>query len=264
MATTVPYDESTDKGHRYGNFHNYYEFNPAAERLRFLYDTPEGQDLKNNLLSSSQGPITALDVGCNEGDLTLSLYDWLTNSSAKEETDTPHVIGLGVDIDRKLIERANQRASSEPRYANSVSFFTLDVMSLVKESIPHTLPCPQSPCDKIRSTNENKDSPDAVDKSSQDLSTLSTNEKPTELRSIIDNAIATFKIKNGIKKFSLVTCFSVTMWIHINHGDRGLVDFLHYLSLLSDTIIIESQPWKCYRNAEKRLRRLGRPGHSLL
>eukprot|EP00123_Amoebidium_parasiticum_P021547 comp6922_c0_seq2/m.2670 comp6922_c0_seq2/g.2670 ORF comp6922_c0_seq2/g.2670 comp6922_c0_seq2/m.2670 type:complete len:146 (-) comp6922_c0_seq2:311-748(-) len=33
---------------------------------------------------------------------------------------------------------------------------------------------------------------------------------------------------------------------------------------LGNTFIIESQPWRCYRNAEKRLRRLGQPGHSLL
>lgn len=58
-------------------------------------------------------------------------------------------------------------------------------------------------------------------------------------------------------KFDITFCFSVTMWIHINNGDEGLINFLSFIRDLSETIIIEPQPWKCYRNAQRRMRKSG-------
>ncbi|XP_035445821.2 RNA 5'-monophosphate methyltransferase-like [Spodoptera frugiperda] len=59
------------------------------------------------------------------------------------------------------------------------------------------------------------------------------------------------------RTFDLSFCFSVTMWIHLNNGDAGLLDFLKYLKLISRTIVIEPQPWKCYRNAQRRVKKSG-------
>ncbi|TYZ64895.1 hypothetical protein PybrP1_001118 [[Pythium] brassicae (nom. inval.)] len=58
------------------------------------------------------------------------------------------------------------------------------------------------------------------------------------------------------RQFDLVTCFSVTMWIHLNKGDDGLWKFLERVSDLASHLLIEPQPWKCYRNAQKRLSRM--------
>lgn len=49
------------------------------------------------------------------------------------------------------------------------------------------------------------------------------------------------------RPFELVTCFSVTMWIHLNKGDNGLWTFLERMSDMASHLIIEPQPWKCYR-----------------
>jgi hypothetical protein len=49
------------------------------------------------------------------------------------------------------------------------------------------------------------------------------------------------------RKFDLVTCFSVTMWIHLNHGDDGLWRFLETVSDMTEHLLVEPQPWKCYR-----------------
>lgn len=57
-------------------------------------------------------------------------------------------------------------------------------------------------------------------------------------------------------RFDVVFCFSITMWIHLNHGDDGLEEFLRKACDLSEMIVIEPQPWKCYRNASRRLRRV--------
>lgn len=45
------------------------------------------------------------------------------------------------------------------------------------------------------------------------------------------------------------------MWIHLNKGDEGLQNFLEDVCSISETVLIEPQPWRCYRNASRRLRR---------
>jgi len=47
------------------------------------------------------------------------------------------------------------------------------------------------------------------------------------------------------------------MWIHLNHGDDGLKDFLRYISSISSSLLLEPQPWHCYRTAARRMKRLG-------
>lgn len=66
-----------------------------------------------------------------------------------------------------------------------------------------------------------------------------------------DDAIHSFlelaKRSPSQRPFDLVTCFSVTMWIHLNHGDDGLWKFLDRVSDMTEHLIVEPQPWKCYR-----------------
>ena len=57
--------------------------------------------------------------------------------------------------------------------------------------------------------------------------------------------------------FDITFCFSVTMWIHLNNGDEGLLEFLKFMKSISRTIIIEPQPWKCYRSAQRRVKKSG-------
>lgn len=59
-------------------------------------------------------------------------------------------------------------------------------------------------------------------------------------------------------KFDIIFCFSVTMWIHINNGDEGLFNFLKFIKDNTKILIIEPQPWKCYKNAQKRMKRSGK------
>lgn len=59
------------------------------------------------------------------------------------------------------------------------------------------------------------------------------------------------------KSFDITFCFSVTMWIHINNGDEKFIEFISFLKSSSNCIIIEPQPWKCYKNAQRRMKRAG-------
>lgn len=57
--------------------------------------------------------------------------------------------------------------------------------------------------------------------------------------------------------FDISFAFSVTLWIHLHHGDDGLRAFLRRLCALSRNVIIEPQPWKCYQTCRRRWRRAG-------
>ncbi|NXG07978.1 BN3D2 methyltransferase, partial [Sakesphorus luctuosus] len=61
----------------------------------------------------------------------------------------------------------------------------------------------------------------------------------------------------GRARFDLGVCLSVTMWIHLRHGDRGLRAFLAILAATCAFLLLEPQPWKCYRAAARRQRRAG-------
>ena len=59
-------------------------------------------------------------------------------------------------------------------------------------------------------------------------------------------------------KFDLVSLFSVTMWVHINHGDEGLKELVRRVSAMARFVLLEPQPWKCYQTAARRMRKLGK------
>lgn len=72
-------------------------------------------------------------------------------------------------------------------------------------------------------------------------------------REIIDE----FLRSHRAEKFSLLFVNSITMWIHLHHGDDGLRNFLRYISSIAEYVLIEPQDWKCYRTAVRRMKKLG-------
>lgn len=62
-----------------------------------------------------------------------------------------------------------------------------------------------------------------------------------------------FEVGDEVPK--IIFCFSVTLWVHLNHGDDGLKTFLQLLANSGDYMLIEAQPWKCYRTAVRRAKR---------
>ncbi|XP_060620195.2 RNA 5'-monophosphate methyltransferase [Anolis sagrei] len=77
----------------------------------------------------------------------------------------------------------------------------------------------------------------------------------TDAREVL---LSSYLSRFGRFAFDICFCMSVTMWIHLNHGDSGLVKFLSCLASQCTYLLIEPQPWKCYRAAARRLRKLGR------
>ncbi|KAL6112568.1 bcdin3d [Pungitius sinensis] len=182
-------DETTEPGAApYGNFINYYTFNPPENRLSLVPAT-----LLRDLTFSDAGTLI-LDVGCNSGELSVAFYKHLV-----PEPDERKVHLLGFDLDQVLIQRAQE---NNPLPGN-ISFIPLDV------------------------TKDTRQLQDHLD-------------------------------RHGCPRFHLCLCLAVTMWVHLNHGDGGLLQLLSRLASISQHLLLEAQPWKCYRSAARRLRKLGR------
>nr|CAD7417489.1 unnamed protein product [Timema poppensis] len=175
---------------KFGNFINYYSFNLPENRVKLLPDHLWRKSLK------TASHFVALDVGCNSGDLTQCLYEFLLDRCCG---GTCHI--LGVDIDPALVARA--RHSNAHR--DNVLYECVDVTS-----------------DQDR-----------------------------------EESLSQYLRNHGRTRFDIVFCFSVTMWIHLNRGDEGLTKFLTDICSQTEWLVVEPQPWKCYKEAERRLRRSG-------
>ncbi|XP_056303953.1 pre-miRNA 5'-monophosphate methyltransferase [Danio aesculapii] len=200
-VTHVNSGENEDPGAApYGNFINYYTFNPPENRLGLI---PEAL-LQNIGFTSGDGErVLMLDVGCNSGDLSVALYRHLLNKEASA-SDSPkrELYMLGFDLDRDLIVRAQ---TSNP-FPLNIQFIPLDITD------------------------------------------------DTESRAVLRAYLGKF----GCSRFHLCTCFAVTMWVHLNHGDAAFLSLLSRLASHCEHLLLEAQPWKCYRSAARRLRKLGR------
>jgi len=72
--------------------------------------------------------------------------------------------------------------------------------------------------------------------------------------------IEQFLNRHNRLKFDVIFCFSVSMWIHLNHGDEGLSRFFQNVQKYCDQLFLfEPQPWKCYMTAARRMRKLNQP-----
>uniref|UniRef100_A0A3Q2YGQ2 RNA methyltransferase n=1 Tax=Hippocampus comes TaxID=109280 RepID=A0A3Q2YGQ2_HIPCM len=174
----------------YGNFINYYTFNPPENRLSVIPRTL----LKDLGYNDPRQTTLLLDVGCNSGELSVALYKHLVETQGGTNV---HLLGL--DLDETLIGRAQENNPLQ----GVVTFTLLDITG---------------DCAPLREH-------------------LARHERSS---------------------FHLTLCLAVTMWVHLNHGDAGLLRLLSRLAELSRHLLLEAQPWKCYRSAARRLRKLGR------
>uniref|UniRef100_K3W6U0 RNA methyltransferase n=1 Tax=Globisporangium ultimum (strain ATCC 200006 / CBS 805.95 / DAOM BR144) TaxID=431595 RepID=K3W6U0_GLOUD len=326
------------EGHVLGNFHTYYSFNPADERLRFM-DVPTSNVVRQALLalgdadkSHSSSTTTVIDIGCNEGDLTIGLYDALNGRRQPEDgarSSTPFVDVNSFDMNNmsilnELVHKQRKQVEFVVTDEGGTNFrkhyaceIKLDGVILGKgEGVSKQVAkakAAEVALRVLKNCGQEKAPDSAADATSQDgekntviqeqaqSETQAEEEKLIELKErkklfVLGVDIDKVLIERAVKKpvevtegdvvqfsyadvsdksfddtiysflepakrspsqrpFDLVTCFSVTMWIHLNQGDDGLWKFLDKVSEMAEHLIVEPQPWKCYRNAIKRLSR---------
>lgn len=197
ITSSIPSDDFRC-GHRFGNFSNYYNFHSCDERLNEIPD-----HLLRRLAAKRQEPefseqrqkiVYMLDIGCNEGDLSVGLLMKLRNALPGIDCRL-----LGVDLDPCLISAAKAKYKDLAH----VRFECMDVVS--------------------------------------------------EEFDVFKKA---FLEDQGVVGFDVVSCFSTTMWVHLNFGDEGLRSFLAKIAKCSTSLlIVEPQKWKSYKTAVERCRR---------
>lgn len=179
-----------DAGHVLGNFPKYAVFHSATERTAIAAPFVEAVVAEwRRARGEETRAMRVLDVGCNSGDLTVAMHD-LARSILDPATET--IQTTGVDVDAKLVARANALALAA--------------------------------------------------------------EREVEVRCVAGDAVA-FLESQPAAAFDLVTCFSTTMWVHLNAGDEGLHALLANLRRVARVgVIVEPQPWACYTRAMRRVR----------
>ena len=111
-------EAEADDGHRHGNFKHYYEFhNASAERFKGILP---GSFRRMWLSLDQPDTFTVLDVGSNEGDLTVELLRLV-----QAELPGVRCVAYGLDFDSALVEVAKSRHQHNPH----VDFFVFDVMT---------------------------------------------------------------------------------------------------------------------------------------
>ncbi|OQS00782.1 double stranded RNA binding [Achlya hypogyna] len=288
--------------HVLGNFHDYYEFNPESERVRFL--SPE---VRAGLRSLFQQRPRAnyLDIGCNEGKLTQAIHKAIVgggaappepstdrtmfsvdsicelNNALQKHHETPlyvtiedggtghrkhfvmHVLiggvffGAGDGVSKK-VAKAKAAAEALARLASLADTSSPD------EPTPAPTPAPtpsvvdlEAPVN-LHTVGVDVD-PVLIHRAKRLVAGDASGALQFDVADIMEggrlDAICSAHL-DGAATFDLVSCFSITMWIHLNHGDAGLVAFLDLVAAKATHLIVEPQPWKCYKTATRRLTRL--------
>ncbi|KAJ1440846.1 hypothetical protein B484DRAFT_476576 [Ochromonadaceae sp. CCMP2298] len=212
--------------HKYGNYHKYYTFHPSSARSNFFAD----DEIYLTLWRAQGQPqlFSLLDVGCNEGNLSVDLL-----LQARKALPGVTVTLLGLDLDSHLIGLAQKKYQGWGQ------------------------------------EQEQKQEQEQEQEQEQKRQQEQGQQQEHRLQGVeflaidfMDEAATAAVCATHLRRMRAF----ITMWIHLNHADTGLVTFLESSAALVSplgSLIVEPQPWRCYKSADKRCRKLGicRPVH---
>jgi 7SK snRNA methylphosphate capping enzyme len=194
-----------------------------------------------------------IDIGCNEGAVTLKLAQSLL----------PHFI-VGIDLDPRMIDGATaalKRAKFDAAKAiaavpsQNANNINLQSMKRSNPFLPRSVALTKPPSPFIQQISSTSSSNSATSTSISALNNSSAVLVPgvfPENTSFVCKNVIDFR--NPIAKYDLVMCLSVTKWIHLTEGDSGLLtlfQIIYQLTTVGGRAIIEYQPWSSYWNNRK-------------
>jgi hypothetical protein len=251
----------------YGNFHRYYSFNPPHERLQFLtpaflqriLNTDASREAQRRESASALSPlpkcecpssspfslpsslpslsancppairsVRILDLGCNEGDLTMQLMAALQRAADNQQLEDRQrdsriiLEAAGIDIDAELIRRARLKH-------DAAGGRTLESLAAI------------------------------------DPSSLSESPRCPVFVSFYQANLVCSRTVGCLSesRCELCCCFSLLMWLHLCYGSELLSAFLSCVARLCCHLVVEWQPWRHYRAAIDRRRKESRRGQEV-
>ncbi|GAA5902491.1 hypothetical protein JCM8208_006902 [Rhodotorula glutinis] len=226
---TPPSSESTGsaknkQNHRelwpYGNYRSYYSFRPGSTGAPSVTsDAPNSLDGRLSLLDPALfRDRTLLDIGTNSGKIALDALETLGAARV-----------VGVDIDPLLIDDCWAAAAARGFKGGDrrVDFLQGNVML-------------DGWFDRFQ-----------VEMRRRAPSRASDDDRPPPAGSPAADAPAA--VDAG--RFDVVTLFSITKWLHLHHGDEGMLRLfssLYQFLPVGGVVIIEPQEWDNYKRAVKR------------
>lgn len=180
-----------------------------------------------------------IDIGCNEGAVTLLLAKMYE----------PNFI-IGVDLDPRMIDAANaalKRAILEASKATAV----VKNVQMMKSNpfLPRSLALTRTTNFPISCSQSGALHVAAAVKS--EATTTDHAEFPRNISFVCKNVIDYI---SASAKYDVVSCLSVTKWIHLTEGDFGVLTLFRIIYQLTSPggrAIIEYQPWSSYINNKK-------------
>jgi hypothetical protein len=286
--------EDDAAGHRYGNFPNYYAFNPPKNRLDVLRRSGILDYILSNL---TDGNTSRSAIGDGSAEMIPAAVDGgghrkkprlnedsvgnlpkVSGNGYHHNTQTVNYCDLGCnegDLTMAMAAFLSQGTSAEGKDAAThesctrdlkkrVKFLGLDIDSkLIERATSKYCNSTSGESKKLLASTEN------IDATFKTADLCSESKHNDAVMVFLDPASKTASSKEqGLGRdttatqqiFDLTTIFSTTMWIHVHGGDEVLKSFLERACGWTKTfILIEPQPSGCYRKANVRLRKMGLP-----
>lgn len=231
---------------KYGNFHSYYQFNQVDERIQYL---PANivHDLSRAINQSIDQSISQLSLQSNPEKQTV---DQSTDTAKFHIPRISFPINQSINRSLIMLDVGCNEGDLTEGLLSSMAKQSIDASTGQSSTFMYAIGCDIDKELIKRAQTKYQSTSQSINQSSYfhaDLTDFAV------LDSLID-ALPSCDTY-GDRKYDLISCHAVLMWIHLNHGTDRLVDWLTKLSSMTRNLIIEFQPYRHYKSAISRLKK---------
>ena len=181
------------------------------------------------LLDTSNSKV---NISMNKTIISTSSAQTITTSNQEDETEL--TVHQNNSTTTTTIPNNITTTSNTSGYPFNIAFQCQDVMTISMTTSD----------DNINNNDDNKESI-SYNRHNNNMSSITNKNRPTNTPS---------SSSFSYHQYDTIICLSLTKWIHLNYGDKGLLSFftiLYDLCCPNGLVILEYQPWKSYLNKKK-------------